>query len=198
MSPRARGQASSYINIAGRRVALDVITLRGAQEPRLRFDGVAIGLVRRLQESLSKSVPDGKTVIVTITAPIRQDSKTGASLEDRIRELLAAGQAQHKATIHGNQTQIRVLKGGANGTSKLIGFVHNPEPDPSILFDVTRSLLASMASGKRPPRGDRWLIIANQGGPAPFETVRQVCLALRAGTVFKQILLAESEGVRVL
>jgi len=164
----------------------------------LRFDKTAVGLVRRLQAALAKSVPDGKTVIVTITAPIRQDSKTGAALQDRIRELLAARRAQLKATIHQNRIQVRVLKGGTSRTSRLIGFVHNREPDPSLLFDVTRTLLARMRSGKRAPTADRWLIIANQDGLAPVETVRQVCLALGARTVFKRILLAERAGLRVL
>jgi hypothetical protein len=194
----ASSMSATYVKIAGRRVAVNVMTFGDVQEPRLRFDRVALGLVRRLQASLSRSVPDGKAVIVTVTAPIRQDSRTGAALEDRIRELLAARRAQLKATIHGNRIQVRVLQGGARRTSKLVGFVHNPKPDPSLLFDVTRSLLACIGSGKRPPRGDRWLIVANQDGLAPVETVRQVCLALRARTVFKRILLEESEGVRVL
>lgn len=198
MSPAARPQAPTYLKIAGRRVAVNVVTFAGVQEPRLRFDRVALGLVRRLQASVSKSVPEAKAVIVTVTAPIRQASKTGAALEHRIRELLAVRRAQLKATIHGNRIQVRVLQGGARRTSKLMGFVHNPKPDPSVLFDVTRSLLDCIGSGKRPPRGDRWLIIANQDGLAPVETVRQVCLALRARTVFKRILLEESEGVRVL
>ena len=198
MSPAARPQAPTYLKIAGRRVAVNVMTFAGVQEPRLRFDRVALGLVRRLQASVSKSVPEAKAVIVTVTAPIRQASKTGAALEERIRELLAAGRAQLKATIHGNRIQVRVLQGGARRTSKLMGFVHNPKPDPSVLFDVTHSLLDCIGSGKRPPRGDRWLIIANQDGLAPVETVRQVCLALRARTVFKRILLEEGEGVRVL
>jgi hypothetical protein len=186
------------MKIDGRRVAINVMTLRAVQEPRLRFDRVAIGLVRRLQTALSRSVPDGNTVIVTVTAPIWQDSKTGAVLEERIGRLLAGRRTQLNATIYGNRIQVRVLKGGGRRTSKLLGFVHNPKPDPSILFDVTRSLLACIGSGKRPASADRWLIIAHQDGLAPFETARQVCLALRAGSVFKRILVADGEGVRVL
>jgi hypothetical protein len=178
----------SYINFAGRRVAVDVVSFRGAREPRLRFDKVAIGLVRRLQASLSKSVPAGRTVIVTITAPIRQDSRTGSVLTDRVRGLLAARRTQLRATIHGNRIQVRVLKGGSRATAKLIGFVHNPRPGPAVLFDVTRSLLACMGSGERPPTGERWLVIAREHPPAPSETVRRVCSALRARTVFKRIV----------
>lgn len=198
MSPGARSQAVTYVKIAGRRIAIKAVTFAGVKEPRLRFDRTAVGLVRRLQAALSKSVPDRKTVIVTITAPIRQDSKTGVVLEDKIRQLLAASRAQLKATIYGNRIQVCVLKGGNSQTSKLVGFVHNPEPDPAVLFDVTRFLLTCIGSGKRPPTRDRWLVIANQDGLVPVETVRQVCLALRARTVFKRIFLAESEGVRVL
>src|SRR6266853_3438510 len=116
MSSGARSQASTYLKNAGRRVAVKAITFRGVKEPRLRFDRTAVGLVRRLQATLAKSVPEGKTVIVTITAPIRQDSKTGVVLEDKIRELLATRRAQLKATIHGNRIQVRVLTGGATRT----------------------------------------------------------------------------------
>ena len=154
----------------------------GVKAPRLRFDRTAVGLVRRLQTALANSVPDGKTVVVTITAPIRQDSKTGVVLADRIRELLATRRVQFNATIHGNRIRVRVLKGGAPRTSKLIGFVHNPEPNPAVLFDVTCSLLACIGPDKQPPKSNRWLIMANKDGRAPVETVRQVCSALGGRT----------------
>lgn len=199
MSSRARSQAFTYVgSTTGKRVAVDAITFRGVKEPRLRLDRTAVALVRRLHANLAQSVPEGKTVIVTITAPIRQDSKTGMVLEDKIRHLLATRRAQLKTTIHGNRIQVRLLKGGAGRTSRLIGFVHNPKPSPAVLFDVTRSLLACIGSAQRPPTGERWLIVANQDGLAPVETVRQVSLALRARTVFKRILVADSEGVGVL
>jgi hypothetical protein len=112
--------------------------------------------------------------------------------------VLAARRAQRKALIHGNRIQVRVLKDGATRTARLIGFVHNPEPNPAVLFHVTRALLACMGSAKPPPRGERWLFVANPDGLAPVETLRQVCLALRARSVFNRILVAEPEGVRVL
>lgn len=198
MSSRAYSRIPPYLKVAGRRVAVKTIVIRGIKEPRLRFDRTAVGLVRRLQANLAAAVPAGKTVIVTITAPIRQDSATSALLVEKIRELLASRRARLAVTIHGNRIQARVLQGGARRTARLIGFVHNPEPGPAGLFDVTRSLLASIGSDKRPARNDRWLVVANQHGLAPVETVRQVCLALRARRVFKRILLAQSAGVRVL
>jgi hypothetical protein len=193
-----RGQASPYLEIDGRRLAIKPGRFKGVKEPRLRFDRTAVGLIRRLQASLARSVADGKTVIVTITAPIRQDSRTGAALEDKIRALLSTRRNQLRATIYGNRVQVRVLKGGASRTSRLIGFVHNPEPNPMLLFELTRFLLAGMGSNRRRQKGDRWLVIANYDGLAPIGTLRQVCLALRARSVFKRILLAERDGVRAL
>lgn len=119
-------------------------------------------------------------------------------LEDRIRKLLATGRVQLRATIYGNRIQVRVLEGGTSQTPKLAGFVHNPKPDPGVLFDIARFLLASVGSGKRLSNGDHWLAIDNQDGLVPVETFRQVCLALRVRSVFKRVFLAESEGVRVL
>jgi hypothetical protein len=69
--------------VDGKRVAVDITTLkrRGAGEgnaakPRLRFDKVATRLIERLQATLGETVPDGTTVLLTITAPIRLPSKT--------------------------------------------------------------------------------------------------------------------------
>lgn len=198
MSPGGKSQAVTFVKIAGRRIATKTVSFGGAKAPRLRFDRTAVGLVRRLQAALSKSLPDGKTVVVTITAPIRQDSKTGLVLENKIRELLATRRAQLKSTIYGNRIQVRVMKGGTSQTSKIVGFVHNPKPDPAVLFDITYFLLGCIGSGKRPPNGDHWLAIDNQDGLVPVEMLRQVCLALRTRNVFKRIVLAESEGVRAL
>ena len=84
------------------------------------------------------------------------------------------------------------LRGGASQTSKLIGFVHNPEPGPVALFDVTRSLLACIGTDKRHHKVDRWLSITNQDGLAPVETVRQVCLAWRQNCLQTDSLGGES------
>jgi len=81
--------------VAGKRFAVDVTTLKrrgvgqgSAAKPRLRFDQVATRLIERLQATLGDTVPDGMTVLLTITAPIRMPSKTAASLEDKIQILL--------------------------------------------------------------------------------------------------------------
>ena len=67
----------AYMMVAGERVAVDMTTLKrrgtgqgNAAKPRLRFDKVATRLIERLQATLGETVPDGMTVLLTITAPI--------------------------------------------------------------------------------------------------------------------------------
>ena len=99
----------AYIMVAGKRVAVDITTLKrrgtgqGYAKPHLRFDKVATRLIERLQATLGETVPDGMTVLLTITAPIRVPSKTAASLEDKIQTLLGRGSPgrDEKGTIHG-------------------------------------------------------------------------------------------------
>jgi hypothetical protein len=109
----------AYIMVAGKRVAVDITTLkrRGigqghAAKPRLRFDKVATRLIERLQATLGETVPNGTTVLLTITAPIRLPSKTAASLEDTITTLLGRGSPgrDERDMIHGNRVQIRLLR----------------------------------------------------------------------------------------
>src|SRR5437762_2137737 len=109
------------LTIAGKRIAIEVTTLRWRiadqdTKPRLRFDRVALRLVRRLQAALSGFVPGGKTLIVTITAPIRVPAKTAAELEDRIGADLGRrpGAVAARHTIHGNLIRVRLVKGGSN------------------------------------------------------------------------------------
>lgn len=70
--------SNPYITVARKRVAVDITTLKrhgsaqaNAAKPRLRFDKVATRLIERLQATLGEAVPDGITVLLTITAPIR-------------------------------------------------------------------------------------------------------------------------------
>lgn len=189
----------AYLMLARQRIALEVATIkpRFVSKPRLRFDRVALGFVRRLQAALSEAVPEGKTVIVTITAPIWQPSKTASALEDIIRNRLAPRSAalvppgKAKYRIHENQIRVRLVRGGSRRASKVIGFVHNPNSDPELLLDMTQSLIEGIGakSGKGGPARsaeDRWLVLAGEDLPSSIETYRQVYSQLSISTHFKK------------
>ena len=197
----------AYLIVAGKRVAADFTTLnrRGtgqsnAPKPRLRFDKVATRVIERLQATLGEIVPDGMTVLLTITAPIRLPSKTAASLEGKIRTLLGWGSAgrDEKDTIHGNRVRIRLLRSESERAPKMIGFVHSPDSDPLLLLNMTREWLelSSAGAGRRAPRlaGDRWLVVISAEGISFLEAYRHICSQLRMATDFQKILMVFGDG----
>ena len=197
-----RGAADAYLSVARKRIALVATAIESraapgakARKPRLRFDRVALGLIDRLRTAIDGSVPDGLTVMATITAPIRLPARTAIAMEQRIRRLIAtrAAPARVTATIHGNEIQVHLLKGGTARTARLIGFVHNPDSDPAVLIDVARSLLARIGSGER-ATGRRWLVIDIRDGPVQIETCRQVWSQLSVRSIFEQTLVVLPGG----
>jgi hypothetical protein len=169
--------------------------------PRLRFDRVALRFVRRLQDALSASVPDDRTLVLTITAPIRVPAKTVAALEDNIRTYLARQSAVGEAryTIHGNQIWVRLVKGGSRRTTKVIGFVHNLDSDPDVLFDITLSLIERIGAKARNgapagSAGDRWLVLVREVPLSHIEPYRHAYSRLSIPTDFKKILMVLADG----
>ena len=104
----------------------------------LRFDKVATRVIGHLRAALVKIVPDGMTVLVTITAPIRLPAKTAVALEAKTDTLLRRKWAgrDYRGTINGNRVRIRLLRDQPARAPKLIGFVHNPDMDPRLLFEM--------------------------------------------------------------
>jgi hypothetical protein len=205
---KGSGSPDAYITVAAKRVALHIATLkrRGntgqgrAAKPRLRFDKVATGLIERLRAALGEIVPDGTTVLLTVTAPIRLPSKTAAALEDKIRTLLVRKSPgrDEKGTIHGNRVQIRLLKDESEQAPKMIGFVHNSDSDPLLLLNMTRELLEliSVEAGRRATKlaGDRWLVVISAEGISCLEAYRYIYSQLRMATGFKKILMVFGDG----
>ena len=198
--------SDAYIMVAGKRVAVDITTLKrcgtgqgNAAKPRLRFDKVATRLIERLQATLGKTVPDGMTVLLTITAPIRLPSKTAAALEHKIQTLLGREwpRRDEKDTIPVNRVQIRLLRDESGRTPKMIGFVHNSDTDPLLLLNMTHELLELISeAGRRAAglAGDRWLIVISGEEISCFEAYRYIHSQLRMTTDFKKVLMVFGDG----
>jgi hypothetical protein len=198
----------AYVTVAGKRVAVEVAAIKqgvakkgSRAKTRLRFDRVALRFVGDLQTALSQLVPDGQTVVLAVTAPIRQHTKTAVALESRIQDGLARRSARMeiKDTICGNGVRVRLVKGVSHRMPKVIGFVHNPDPDADVLLDLTQSLLRHVgaAADKRLPKkfvGDRWLVVADEDGLPLIEAYRHVCSQLAVSTGFKKILIVLAGG----
>jgi hypothetical protein len=191
-----------HISIAGKRIAVKVTTVRQSIgertnpfKPRLRFDRVARRVVARLQAALRESVPDGTTVLFTITAPIRRAAKTAEALQVTIRAHLARRTpVPYQGSIHGNQIGIRVVHNASRQISKVIGLVHNPDPDPGALLHLMQAVLelgeaAAQTRRRAQSAKQRWLAVVIEGGVSPIESYRQVYAELSIPTDFTKILL---------
>jgi hypothetical protein len=197
----------AYIILAAKRVAVDIATLRprgtghgDASKPRLKCDKVATSLIERLQATLGESVPDGTTVLLTITAPIHLPSKTAAALENKIQAFLGRDSRDRDegGTIHGNRVQIRLLRDKSARAPKMIGFVHNPDSDPHLLLHMTRELfeLISAEAGRRAPKParERWLVLISAGKISCLEAYRYIYSQLRMPSDFQKILMVFKDG----
>jgi hypothetical protein len=202
---RRAGPHSAHAVISGKRIVLDAAVIEarvsggsGTKPPRLRFDRVVLGLITRLREALEDSVPSRHVAMVTVTAPIRLASKTGAVIEERIRALSRGRieSGRFAGTVHGNEVQVRILRAGGS-SAKLAGFVHNRDSDPEILFDLADALLRRPASARRSPASSsiaRWLVIAIDDGPSWTKTYRHVCEQLFVQAGYQRLLVVGRDG----
>jgi hypothetical protein len=194
-----RTAAGAYLTVNRKRVAVHIATLRcrGAADAtiRLRFDKVATRLIERLQAAVAGPVPQGTTVLVTITAPIRLAAKTAAALEERIRTLLARGLSDRDRmeTLYGNRVRIRLWRHDAARRPKLIGFVHNPDVDAVLLLNIVRELhdrvRAAAGAGAAIGSGDRWLVVISAAAGSAVEAYRYMYSQLRLTTPFRKVVI---------
>ncbi|HET7881933.1 MAG TPA: hypothetical protein VFL55_13695 [Acetobacteraceae bacterium] len=164
-------------------------------KPRLRFDKVAVRLVRRLQEAVGGAVPDGCTVVLTITAPIRLPGKTTVALEALARSNLKAAQAAVEVVVHGNRVRLRLVEHAVPQAAKVIGIVHNADTDPDLLLGVTRSLLDGIGTrAASATAGERRLVIASGVEPSLVEAYRYAWNELAIPTRHAKVVLVLADG----
>jgi hypothetical protein len=193
----------AYLQVGAKRVHITVALAKqrtgrnyAAAKPRLRFDRVALRFLSDLQRALRDEVPAGKTIVLTVTAPIRQSSKTAAALEREIRALLARNRtnAEIDDTINENQVRARIVAGSVRGAPNVIGFVHNPGPGAAaVLLDAAQLLVESLSTAPTrataKPQTDRWLLIAGDAAPSHVAAYRDAYSQLGAASGFANVLL---------
>ncbi len=199
----------AFLIAAGKRVGVDLRRLdprgggaRHAAKPHLRFDKVVVRLMGRLHATADKCVPDGMSVLLAVSAPIRRASKTGEALEVKIRSLAGSRSTgrDFQATIHGNRIRIRRLKDASGRAPRLLGFVHNPGTDPVLLFNLTGELLELSSAptrtrARRAGRGTgRWLVLLSPRPSSCLEAYRYIYSQLSGATGFKKILIVFVDG----
>jgi hypothetical protein len=121
------------------KVEREIIARLGAAKLRLRFDKVALRLVGRVKAALAEAIPEGETVVFTISAPIRLPAKTAMALDQLLRDERMDG--ERREIIHGNEARARRLKGVPKHMPKILGFVHSVESDASAILALAEARL---------------------------------------------------------
>jgi hypothetical protein len=121
-------------------VEREIIARLKAAKLRLRFDKVALRLVGGLKAALASTVPEGQTVVFTISAPIRLPGKTAIALEAMMRS--APPDAQRRDIVHGNEVRTRwLIRGVPKRMPKVMGFVHSVDSDASAILALAEARL---------------------------------------------------------
>jgi len=102
----------------------------------LRFDKVALRLLRSLQNEIAKEELKTRTIVLTITAPIKLPARTEYELVKQIKAIVASGKKNNSSrSILGNR--IRVITQSLESGIHFIGLVHNQNVSSTTLVNMT-------------------------------------------------------------
>jgi hypothetical protein len=204
----AEGPPDAYLTIRGRKIALDVAVIaqqspRGkpVAKARLREDKVAQRVIRDLETALSAHVPNGRSLILTLGAPIKLPNKLVVSLTTLFLAYLEGGakESDEKRQILGNRVRFRVTHSNSKWAAKVMGFVFTGDPAPAALATTMHSLhdeIATQAKRRMPKTfpGERWLVLQNDNWVADLKTFRRAYPQFSPPHDFSKILMVSDRG----
>jgi hypothetical protein len=200
--------SDAYLTVRGQKIALGIAVLsqqssrqKSVTKVRLREDKVAQRVLRDLESALHAPEPAGKSVILTLGAPIKVSRKLVVALTDVLVTYLESGSVEvdEKRTILGNRVRFRVLRLTSKWPAKVIGFVFTGDPAPGVLASTITSLhdeIVAMAK-RRPPKGfsgDRWLVLVSDNWIADVKTYRRAYSLLSPSHDISMILMVSVSG----
>ncbi len=209
---RGEGPPDAYLTVDGRKIALDAAVIALQRPPgdraaraRLRDDKVTRRVLPDIEEKVRRLVPHGRSIILTLGAPIKVPSQLVAALTATLSASLESGaaEAEEKRTISGNRVRFRILNHDLKWKAPLIGFVFSGDPEPGALASAMRSLheaIAAKAKARLPEgfAGDRWLVLDNPHWIADIKTYRRACSQLSLPHAFGKILMIDGRRVEIL
>jgi hypothetical protein len=201
------GPPDAYVTVSGRPIALDVAIIthppraRPFSAVRLREDVVARRVLRDIEAALRSHVPNGKSIILTLGAPIKVPKKLIAALTKLLRDAIQRGddEREESKTVLGNRIRFRVLNQNLKWNAKVIGFVFSGDPKPGVLANAMRVFhekILAQAKVRMPASftGDRWLVLTSDAWVADLKTYRQIYSQLSLPRSFKKILMVFDHG----
>lgn len=109
----------------------------------LRFDKVAVRFLNNIRSAITKDIPDGTMMLLTITAPIKLPQKTEIEICEQISDFINTNKLQtsRKIIAFYNKIHIKIIDVSKKQTERFVGFVHNPEIDSVQLLDIATDWL---------------------------------------------------------
>ncbi len=211
LSSAARSSGAALI-VRGQPVVLEVALMsqapssarRGANRrvlPRLREDRVAQRVLGDLESKLNPQLNAGRTIILTLGAPIKLASKLVAALTETLEGYLASGAEEVDVSkrILGNRVRFRVMKASSRWTPQMIGFVFSGDPSPGLLASTLGALHEAIAKspGKRAAArgaGKRWLALVAEGWIADCKTYQRAYAKISPAHRYDRILMVSASG----
>jgi len=117
----------------------EIVARLEAAKLRLRFDKVALRVVRGLKAALASVIPEGQAVVFAISAPIRLPAKTETALDNMVRS--GPRDPRRHEIVHGNKVQIRWLSDVPKHMPKVLAFVHSVEVDAGVILALVEARL---------------------------------------------------------
>ena len=111
----------------------------------LRFDRVVVRVLDHLKLFVGANAPEGLTVLLTLTAPVRAPKKMAVALEREVAALLQSGcpEAERSVVLQGNRAELRLVERAPTRAQGLLGFVHNPDVDAVVILNLAERWLRS-------------------------------------------------------
>ena len=198
------GPPDAYAVIGGRRIALEVAIVAQPSHParvakaRLRDDRVARRVLRDLHIALHAHVPRGRSIILTLGAPIKVPKQLVAALTKLLVEYVqgTAVERDVRKTVLGNRVRFRVLERDPRWSAKVMAFVFSGDPAPSVIASSMRMFHdAVVAASKRAASSPRrWLILSGNDWFADIDTYRLIYSRLSLARNFEEIYMVLDGG----
>lgn len=192
----------TYLSIGRRRINVIFSPLDHDPKPavtaRLREDAVALRVLRGIENALAPHIPNGKSVIITLGAPIKTPRLLMEALTAALKDYVVSGleETDVKKNILGNRVRFRVMN-NAKWRSKVFGFVFTGDPAPAALANILRSMNREVTKkGGTSVRfaGDKWLVLCNEKPLANMKTYQNIYSLLAPRHNFKKILILSPDG----
>lgn len=197
----------AYLKIGAREIAVEISTLmqhvtddRGTR-PRLSDDRPAIDLANELDAELHGLIPDGQTVGLVLSSPIRKFRQTKTALAKQLRERLPDGKsftAETVIEINGNVIKIQ-RHYDHRDNKKMWGVITNSSSSPNIMENARNILEERIAVKTKKCAGivgnnPLWLVLINDYFLADASNYKNVLSSFSPVHPFEKVVLVNTDG----